>query len=210
MVGVAVKTKVIHHLMGGIQNRSAGSLVHAAALHSYATVLADVNQANTVASANFVQFGHQFQTAHLLSVHADRDTFLKFNLHVLAGFGSVLRADGILEHVLVVGLILGLFQFQSFVADVPDVLVAAVGLVFFHRNFKSAVFQKFDFSVAAVHVPFGVTPCSDYPQVGSERLDCKLKTNLVVSLTSCAVADSRSTFLTGILNQNFSDKRARG
>ena len=207
VVCVAVKANVVHHAVGKVQNRSAGSLVNAAALHSNAAVFANVNQAHAVLSANLVQFFQERKRVHFLSVQGDGDSLFKVNLYELAFFGSLFGNGRVLEHVRIVGSVLSLLKLQAFVAKVPNVFVAAVGLVMLHRNFKLSVLKVLDFGLAAVHVPFGVAPSGDDLKVGSEGFDGKLKANLVVALSCGSVANRDGLFLARVLNQNFSDKR---
>ena len=194
--------------MSCIQDCSARCFVNATRFHTNAAVLTDVNKTNTVSSADFVKLCHKLKAVHLFAVYTDRDTLFEFDFNIFTSLWSILRANSVFEHVLVVWLVLSLLKLQALVRDVPDILVARVRLVLFHRNFKTAVFKEFNLCVAAVHVPFRVTPCCDYTQVRSESFDCKLKTNLVVALSCSTVTDCNGTFLTSVLNKDFSDKRA--
>ena len=47
----------------------------------------------------------------------------------------------------------------------------------------------------------------DSLNIGSKSLDAKLKTDLIISLTSCAMADSYSAFLAGNVYQTFCNSR---
>ena len=159
-------------------------------------------------SANLVQFFQERKRVHFLSVQGDGDSLFKVDLYELAFFGSLFGNGRVLEHVRIVGSVLSLLKLQAFVAKVPNVFVAAVGLVMLHRNFKLSVLKVLDLGLAAVHVPFGVAPSGDDLKVGGKGFDGKLKANLVVSLSCGSVANRDGLFLARVLNQNFSDKGA--
>ena len=89
----------------------------------------------------------------------------------------------------------------------PNVFVAAVRLVFFHRNGNTALFKIRDFGFAAVHIPLGVAPCGNDFYFGSEGLYRQLEADLIVALTRCAVANRDGLFFTRGFCQNFPDKR---
>ena len=101
-----------------------------------------------------------------------------------------------------------IFQFQAFVADVPEVPVTAVALGMVKRQIDAFALAVRDFVFAGLEFPdIRHSPGSDNLQVRSQRLDAQLKTDLVISLSGRAVADRRSAFLPGDFNQLFRDRR---
>ena len=94
-------------------------------------------------------------------------------------------------------------------ADVPDVPVTAVGGVCGEGKMDAVCLAVFDFGFTGIHFPLVTSPGSDDFDVGSQSLDTKLKTNLVVTFSGCTVADSDSSFLLCNLNKTACDNRTR-
>ncbi len=122
---LAVQHQALQLVVGGVQDRAARRLVHAARLHAHQAVLHHVGAADAVDAAQLVQPRHQLDGAAGHAVDALRDALLEVDLHVLRLVGSLLRRAGQHEHVLV-RLVPRIFQDAALVADVPDVAVAAV------------------------------------------------------------------------------------
>ena len=93
-------------------------------------------------------------------------------------------------------------------ADVPQVTVTAVTLACIERKVDAVCLTIFDLFFTGRHVPeFVHSPRSDNLEVRSKCLDTKLKTDLVVTLTGSAVADSSSAFLTSDFYKTLCDAR---
>ena len=111
--------------------------------------------------------------------------------------------------MIVVRLASGIFQFQAFMADVPDVAVTAVGGIRGEGQVDAVRLAVVDLGLAGVERPLLVTPCSDDLQVRSERLDAELEADLVIALAGRAVADRGRAFLARDLNELLRDQRTR-
>ena len=93
MCALLVQSDGLQNIDGLVQDRTAGSLVHAAALHAHQTVLDDVQQADAVLAADLVQVLDQLDSAHLLAVNGSGDALLEVEGDVGRGVGSLLGAD---------------------------------------------------------------------------------------------------------------------
>ena len=152
-------------------------------------------------AAQLVQGTDDIGDLHLLAVHGSGNTFFKGHGHIFALIGSLLGSHTKYQQMLVVGLVAGIFQLQTFVADVPDVTVTAVGRIGGERKVNTMSLAVLDFGFTGVHVPLIASPGSDDLDIGSQSLDAQLETDLVVTLTGSTVADSYSTFFSGNLYQ---------
>ena len=110
--------------------------------------------------------------------------------------------------MVIIGLVGRIFQFQAFMADVPQVAVAAVAGIRGERKVDAVGLAVGDFGFPGIQGPLIVSPCGDNLDVGSQRLDAKLETDLVVALAGSAVADGDSAFFAGNLHQLFGDQGA--
>ena len=107
----------------------------------------------------------------------------------------------------VVWLIGRIFQFQSFMADVPQVTVTAVTGICSKRKVNAVCAAVFNLGFTGIHVPFVVSPRSDDLDIRSESFDTEFETDLVISLSGCTVADSDSAFFAGNFHKTFGDNR---
>ena len=123
MLGVLVQAQLLQHLVGVVEDGSAGSLVHAAALHAHQAVLHDVDDAHAVLAAQLVELPDQIHGAHLLAVDGHRNALLKGNGDVLGLFGGLLGGHAHLHVAGVLGLVGGILQLQTLVGQMPHVLV---------------------------------------------------------------------------------------
>ena len=191
--------------MSLIQNRTGGSLVYAAALHTYQTVFNDIQNADTVCAANAVQRLNQSYGIHFYAIHSGGNTLFEMNGNVSGRIGGLLGSNTQFQEAFlqIVGLVGRALQIQTFVAQMPKILILGiVGLTaYFQRDVMSLCVV--DFLLARLNIPN--TPRSDDLHIGSKCLDCQLKTNLIVAFTGTTVADSISAFLLGDLNQTLCD-----
>ena len=73
--------------------------------------------------------------------------------------------------MLVVGLVAGIFQLQTFVADVPDITVTAVGRIGGERKMNTMSLTVLDLGFTGIHVPLVASPGSNDLNIGSQSLD---------------------------------------
>ena len=66
-----------------------------------------------------------------------------------------------------------------------------------------------DLRLSGIHCPVWISPSSDNTKIRGECLNTKLKTNLIITLAWCTVADCDNVLLAGNLNKLLSDERAR-
>ena len=75
-------------------------------------------------------------------------------------------------------------------ADVPEVVVPAVGVGLLHRDGDVPLLEVLDLLLAAGYVPDA--PGSDHFHLGGEGLDRQLEAHLVVALARAAVGYGRA------------------
>ena len=188
------------------QDGTAGSLIDTTGLHANDTVLYDIYDTDTVLAAQLVQGTDDIGDLHLLTVNGSGNTLFKGHGHIFTLIGSLLGSHTKYQQMLVVRLVAGIFQFQTFVADVPDITVTAVGRIGGERKMNAMSLAVFDLGFPGVHVPFVASPGSDDLDIGSQSLDAQLETDLVVTFTGCTVADGYSAFFSGNLYQFLGDQ----
>ena len=74
-------------------------------------------------SAGFVQGTDDIGDLHLLTVNGSGNTLFKGHGHIFTLIGSLLGSHTKYQQMLIVRLVARIFQFQTFVADVPDVIL---------------------------------------------------------------------------------------
>ena len=159
-------------------------------------------------AAQLIQFTDNIGNLHLFAVNGGRYTFFKGHGHILAFLGSFFGSNAENKQMLEIRLVGRIFQFQTFVADVPDVTVTAVAGVCREGKVDSVCLTVLNFGFTGVKCPLVISPCCNDLQIGSKSLDAELETDLVISLTGCTVADGNSAFLTCDLNQLLCDQRS--
>ena len=105
--------------MSGIQDCSARCLVYAARLHTYNTVLNNVDDSDTVFSAKFIQLADDIRYFHFFAIDTLRHTFFKSHSNIFCFVRSLFRCGRHYQKVIVVRFIGRIFQFQTFMADMP-------------------------------------------------------------------------------------------
>ena len=88
-------------------------------------------------------------------------------------------------------------------AEVPEIAVHAVNVLFGYGHVYAARRRVVNFILAGFYIPYA--PGRYYFQVGSKRFNGQLKTHLVVALAGAAVADGVGTFLDGDVGQSLCD-----
>ena len=73
--------------------------------------------------------------------------------------------------MLVVRFVAGIFQLQTFVADVPDITVTAVGRIGGERKMNTMSLTVLDLGFTGIHVPLVASPGSNDLNIGSQSLD---------------------------------------
>ena len=115
--------------MRGDEQRAAGSFVRAAGLHADEAILDEVGAADAVLGGDFVELVQEIDGAELRTVDGNGRAGFKADFDFFGFVGSFFRRDGPLPHGFV-GRVGGIFEFAAFVAEVPDVAVAAVDILF--------------------------------------------------------------------------------
>ncbi len=193
--------------MGFIEDRSAGGLIHTAGFHTDHTVFHDIYNTNAVFAAQTVQLTDDVRYFHFFAVYRLWNTLLKGHGHHFALFRRFLRCGAENQKMVKVRLVGRIFQFQTFMADMPQVAIAAVAGICRKRKIDAVCLTVFDLGLTGIHSPFVAPPGSDDLQVRSQRLDTKLKTDLIVSFSCSAVADRRSALFAGDLYETFCNDR---
>ena len=195
MRGVAVEAERLENFVGAVKDGAAGRLVHAARLHSDEPVLHYVRKTYAVGAAKGIELFYDSHGRELLAVDG-----YGFALH--EGYrdvgGFVRRREGTYAHLeesgfIVLRLVGRIFEIESFVRKMPQVLVLAVIGLAVDLERDIVRLGVIDLLLAALDIPY--TPGSDYFHSGSERLDRQLETHLVVPLSRAAMADRVRTFL---------------
>ncbi len=152
---------------------------------------------------------HQPGRAHFPSVHRHRDSALERNFHI----GGLVRGgfwrDRQDEHVLG-RLRPGIFQNASFVGNVQQVPVTAVGLLARHQRNGDAVFLGvIEHRFPGIEDPVLVLPGGDDADRRVQGDVGQLEPDLVVSLPGCAVTDRIRPLQMGDFDLPFGDQRPR-
>ena len=188
-----------------VEDSTAGCFIYATGFHTYHTVFADVSDTDTVFAADFIEFFQHFHRAQFFTVYCNGNACFKVQCDVFGYIGSIFGGYAQLQEMFVVRFVCGVFQFQTFVAQVPDVAVTAVRVVVacFERN--AMCFQVSHFVFTTLHAPCIQTPGSDDFQFRCQCFDGQFKTYLVIAFACCAVADCCCAFFFGDFNQFLSD-----
>ena len=207
--GVAIQDQFFQLVMCFHQDGSARSLVYTSGFHSYHTVFHDIYNTDAMFSAQSIQLGDDFGNFHGFSVQSLRNALLKCHGHIFAFVRSFFRSYAQHQHVVIVRFIGRVFQFQSFMADVPQVSVTAVAVAGVERKIDAVFVTVFNLIFPGLHGPYvGHSPRSDDLQIRSKGFDAKLETDLVIAFSGCAVADGGSAFFSCNLYQFLCDCRA--
>ena len=186
-----------------IEYRSARSFVYAAALHSYKSVFYDIGKSYTVCSAEFVEFSYNIASLHFHAVHRYRNAFVKGNRYVSSLIRSLFGSNSHLQNFVVHRLVCRVFKVKTFMRKVPYIFVFAV--ICFSVDFKRNIvrFSVVYFLVARFDVPN--SPRRDYLHIRSKRFDSQFESDLVVALSSTAVANRVRAFFERNLYDSLSD-----
>ena len=188
-----------------VQDGTAGCFIYTTGFHANHTVFADICDTNAISAADLVQQGQHFHRTQLFAIYGNRDAFFKVQSNIFGHIGRFFGGYAKLQDMVIVGFICGVFQFQAFVAQVPDVSVTAIGIVVacFKRN--AMLCQIFDLVFTGFHFPGIQSPGSDDLHFRRQCFYSQFKTHLVVAFACCAMADSCCAFLFCDLHQSFCD-----
>ena len=205
VLGVLVDGDHLQHLVGPVENGAAGGLVHAAVLHAHQPVLHDVQQADAVGPAQFVELADDVAGLLLLAVDGHRPALLKVQGDIGSGIGGHGRGNAHLQEagLVILGLAGRVLQVQALMAQVPQVLV--LGVVGLTADLQGHVvgLGVVDLLVPALDVP--LPPGGDDLHLGSKTLDGQLEPDLVIALAGTAVADGVGPLGLGDLHQALGD-----
>ena len=188
---VAIEAEGFEFAVSGEQQGASRSFVAAARLDADEAVFDQVDASNRVASADFVQ---QFDQRHRIEIHTiygDGHTFFESDFDLFLLIGSLLRR---LRHLPGAreGRVGGVLEFPAFVADVPEITIAAVNLLAARGHGNTALLGIVETIFARFQIP--LAPRRHDFQLGSERLVGHLEADLVVAFASASVADGRGAF----------------
>ena len=193
--------------MRGVQDRSAGGFVNAAALHAHQTVFHDIDNADAVLAAQLVQLQYQRNRVHLFAVDRDGHALFKIDGNVFRLIGRFLRTYAHLHIALVFRLLRGILQLQTLVRKVPHILI--LGIIGFAADLQRHFvrFGVIDFLAATLDIPD--SPRRDHRHIRRKRLDRQFEPNLIVALAGAAVADRVRALRLGDFHQPLCDHRTR-
>ena len=195
-------------LVSEVQNGSARRLVNTAILHAHQTILNDVDNANAVLAAQLVKLLDNLRNFHLLAINGNGNASFKIDGHIRRLVGCLHRRHAHFQEAFffVLRLVRRIFQVKTLMGQMPQVLI--LGIAGLARNLQRNImrFGVIDLLVAGLDIP--LAPRGDNLQIGSETLDSKLKTHLVVALARCAVNHGIGTFCQRNLGQLLTNHRA--
>ena len=206
-VSLAIEDKFFELLVRFHEDRSAGGLIDAAGLDADYAVLYDVDDADAVLAAELVESADDIGNFHLLAVNALGNALFEGHGHIGDLVGSCHGSLAEDQKVIVVGHQGRILEFETFVADVPEVAVTAVTAVSGEGEVDPVLFAELDLRFTGVHCPLVAAPCGDDAKIRSQSLDAELEADLVVALSGRAVADRCSAFLAGDLYKFLGDQR---
>ena len=191
--------------MGLVEDGTAGSFVHAPALHAHQPVFHDVQQANAVGPTQLVELQDHALGGQLLPVHGNGNALFEVDGHIGGLVRGIQGADPQLQEagLFVLGLVARILQVQALVAQVPQVFV--LGVVGLPVDLQGDVvgLGVLDLLLPGLDAP--LPPGGDDGHIGGEVLDGQLKPDLVVALAGAAVADGIGSLLLGDLHQGLGD-----
>jgi hypothetical protein len=197
--GLPVEAELFELGVGLHDDRTAGRLVDSPGFHSHNPVLHHVEDAHPVLTAEGVELPDELDSVHLAAVDRDGQALVEADRHVLGLVGRLRRRDADLEHALELRLVGGILEVETLVAYMPEVVVAAVGIGFFHGDRDVPLLEVGDLVLAARQVPD--PPGRDHLHLGGEGLDPELEAHLVVALARASVRDRGGALRDGHLGQ---------
>ena len=168
MESILVDGDGFQNVVSLVQDGAGGGFVHAAALHADKTVLNDIQLANAILAADLVQVLNQGNTVHLLAVHSGGNALLKVDGNIGRGIRCLLRGNTQLQEagLVVLRLQRRLFEVQTLVAQMPQVLVLGVVGLTVDTQGNVVCLGVIDLFVTALDVP--LTPRGDDGHFGGQ------------------------------------------
>ena len=206
MRGAAIEGDLFDAAMRHVQDGAARCFVHAAAFHADEAVFDEIEAADAVALAQFIEFCQQVGGGQGHAIDGDRIPGFEVHGDVLGGIGGAFRAVGArIDKVRNLGP--GVFEDLALAAGVEEVGVGG------ERRFAALVlgdgdlmlFGEGDQLFPAVEVPFA--PRGDDADVGSKGVIAQFEPHLVVALAGGTMADGVGTDLPGNLDLFLGDER---
>src|SRR5437588_8299733 len=184
MRGFAVHGEALEFLVRFDEQRSAGSLVRAARFHPDEAIFDEVGAADAVLRGDFIERVEQFDGPKFRAVDGNRSARFESDFDFFGFVRSFFRGDNPLPHGLVrcVG---GVFKFAAFVAEVPNVSVAAVNVFLALFNGNVVFLRIGDGVFTGIDVP--LAPRRDDLHIRRDGLVGQFETHLVVAFSSAAV-----------------------
>ena len=194
--------------MREVEDGAARRLIDAPILHADQPVLDDVDDADAVRAADGVQLLDDLAGLHLLAVERDGRAGLKVDGDVGGLVRRLERRNAHLEEagLVVIRLVRGIFKVESFMAQMPQVLV--LGIVRLAADLQRHIVRLciVDLFLSGLDVP--LAPRRDDLHIRGEALDRQLKPDLIVALAGRAVRDGVRALGEGDLGQLLADDRS--
>ena len=163
-----------------------------------------------MSAAQTVQLSYDLGNLHGFSVEGFRHAGLKGHCDLDRLIRRFLRSHAQYKKLIIIGLAGRIFQFETFVADMPEITVAAVPLSHGKRKINAMVTAVLHFLFTGIHFPhFGHAPGGDDLQVRCKGLYAQLKPDLVVALSGGAMTDGRGVFFAGDFHKPLCNGRTR-
>ena len=187
------------------QNSTCRSFVTATSLHTYVTVLNDVDTANTVRTGQLVQLFHDGRRRLVDTIDSHRVTVLEGDVQVSRFVWRILGRYRPQPHVFF-WLCPWIFDQVTFVRDVQQVGIHRVRrLLAFLLLYVDVVLVTVSHQLfTGVQIPF--TPWSDHFNARLKCVGTQLKTYLVVTFTGCTVSNGVSACFVRNFNQTLRDQ----
>ena len=188
---------------------AAGGFVAAARLHADVAVLHQVETADAVLAAEFIQFGQDLCGRKFRAIERHDIAVGEFEIKVFGLVRCIFRRYRPAPHALF-GFGGGVFQMAAFVGNVQQVGVHGVGrtaLLVLHVDRNAVLLGIGHQFFARQQIPFA--PRRDDFDAGLECIGTQFEAHLVVALSGSAVRDRISTGEVGDFDQALGDQRTR-
>ena len=187
MRGLAVHGKALQFLVRFHQERTSRSFISATRFHAYEPVLDQIRAADTVLRGDFVQRIDKFNGAQFRAINGNWCTGFKADFDFFGLIRSLLRRCDPLPHRFV-GRVSRIFQLAAFMAEVPDVAVAAVNIFLALFDGDTVFLRISDGIFARVNLP--LAPRRNDLQVRRDGLVCQFEPHLIVAFAGAPVREA--------------------
>src|SRR5713101_180845 len=206
MRGFAIDGEALQFLMRFHEQRSAGSFVGAARFHSDEAIFDEVGPPDAVLGGDIIQRVHEIDGAEFRAVDRNRRAGFKSDFDFFGFVRSFLRGNDPLPHCFV-RRVRGILELATFVAEVPDVTIAAVDIFFALLDGNVVLLRVSNGIFAGIDVP--LAPRSNNLHVGSNGFVRQFESDLVVAFAGAAVREAVGTELERNFRLALGDDRAR-